>query len=177
MSDDNVNDPQEHTAQSQAEEMFRRTFLDGISIVFLGWVSLIVGAPVVGFLLGPLFKRIPQRWCPVGPISRFKVGDIVEVTYADLSALAWAGKTGKIAAWLHRKDEQQFVAFSVNCSHLGCPVRWVATAHLFMCPCHGGVYYENGKVAAGPPPRGLTQYPVRVNNGKVEILSSPAPIT
>jgi menaquinol-cytochrome c reductase iron-sulfur subunit len=46
-----------------------------------------------------------------------------------------------------------------------------------MCPCHGGVYYEDGSVAAGPPPRGLYQYPVRVNNGQVEIMASPIPIT
>ena len=47
-------------------------------------------------------------------------------------------------------SDDEFVAFSVNCAHLGCPVRWLREAHLFMCPCHGGVYYEDGRVAAGP---------------------------
>ena len=31
-------------------------------------------------------------------------------------------------------------------------------------------------VSAGPPPRALPQYPVRVHNGQVEILTSPIPI-
>jgi len=46
------------------------------------------------------------------------------------------------------------------------------------CPCHGGVpISRTANVAAGPPPRGLAKYPVRVENGQVEILTSPAPIT
>ncbi|MGH9742715.1 MAG: ubiquinol-cytochrome c reductase iron-sulfur subunit [Candidatus Acidiferrum sp.] len=87
------------------------------------------------------------------------------------------GLSSKTAAWLNRQGKDQFVAFSANCSHLGCPVRWEPQAKLFMCPCHGGVYYKNGSVAAGPPPKGLTQFPVRIQNGQVEILTSPAPIT
>ena len=44
---------------------------------------------------------------------------------------------------------------AVNCAHLGCPVSWFPQSGLFMCPCHGGVYYANGDRASGPPPRGL----------------------
>ena len=65
----------------------------------------------------------------------------------------------------------------LHCAHLGCPVRWVASADLFMCPCHGGVFYKDGRVASGPPPRTLATYPVRVRDGTVEILASPLPIT
>ena len=89
--------------------------------------------------------------------------------------MAWAGVTAMTAAWLRRLDSGGFVAFAVNCAHLGCPVRWLAKANLFMCPCHGGVYYADGSVAAGPPPRGLFKYPVRVRDGQVEILASAVP--
>src|SRR5262249_12781404 len=41
------------------------------------------------------------------------------------------------------------------CAHLGCPVEWFQESGLFLCPCHGGVYYANGERASGPPPRGL----------------------
>jgi nitrite reductase/ring-hydroxylating ferredoxin subunit len=87
-----------------------------------------------------------------------------------------AGVTAKRAAWLRRTAEQEFVAFSVNCAHLGCPVRWLEGARLFMCPCHGGVYYEDGRGAAGPPPHGLTRYPIRIRDGEVEISTQPMPI-
>ena len=34
-------------------------------------------------------------------------------------------------------------------------------AELFLCPCHGGVYYADGTVAGGPPPQPLFRYGVR----------------
>jgi menaquinol-cytochrome c reductase iron-sulfur subunit len=100
----------------------------------------------------------------------------VAVTFPDASPLPWAGITGKTAAWLRRVSETRFQAFSIHCAHLGCPVRWLPDAHLFMCPCHGGVYYQDGTVAAGPPPHALPEYPVRVQDGNVEILTVPIPI-
>jgi menaquinol-cytochrome c reductase iron-sulfur subunit len=60
---------------------------------------------------------------------------------------------------------------------MGCPVRWLADAELFMCPCHGGIYYKDGTVAAGPPPKPLYRFAVRVVDGTVEIRSAPVPIT
>ena len=49
-------------------------------------------------------------------------------------------------------------------------------AELFMCPCHGGVFYKDGRVAAGPPQHPLPRYQVRVQNGQVEIEAAPIPI-
>ena len=43
----------------------------------------------------------------------------------------------------------------------------------FLCPCHGGVYYSDGNVAGGPPPRGLFQYETRVQSGNLQVLSRP----
>ncbi len=159
------------------KEIDRRRFLNRVSLGLSAFVAFLLGVPIVGFLIGPLFRRAPRVWRAVGAVDDFKIDEITEVSFEDDSALAWAGLTDKTAAWLNRAGENKFVAYSANCSHLGCPVRWEAQAKLFMCPCHGGVYYQNGSVAAGPPPRGLTQYPVRIQNRQVEILTSPAPIT
>jgi menaquinol-cytochrome c reductase iron-sulfur subunit len=155
----------------------RRDFLSKLSLGLAGLGTLIVGAPVVGFLLAPLFRPTPDIWRPVGAVDQFKVGETVEVTFLDASPLPWAGVTAQTAAWLRRDSEQDFKAFSVNCTHLGCPVSWLAGAKLFMCPCHGGVYYPDGSVAAGPPPHSLTTYNVRVRDGQVEIQASAIPIT
>jgi menaquinol-cytochrome c reductase iron-sulfur subunit len=164
-------------ASRDPQQPDRRRFLNRISLALSGFAAVLVGVPIVGFLIAPLLREVPRIWRPVGAASDFKEGDIVEVSFDDSSALPWAGLTQKTAAWLYRQKGDDFVAYSANCSHLGCPVRWKSDAQLFLCPCHGGVYYKNGRVAAGPPPRGLTKYPVRVQSGNVEILTSEAPIT
>jgi menaquinol-cytochrome c reductase iron-sulfur subunit len=155
----------------------RRKFLARLSIGLGSLGAALIGVPVAGFLLAPLFESVARKWRQVGSTEQFSKGQTVEVKFEDASSVAWAGVTGQTGAWLRREPSGDFVAFAVNCTHLGCPVRWLEQAELFMCPCHGGVYYKDGTVAAGPPPRPLTKYPVRVRDGNVEILTSPTPIT
>jgi len=154
----------------------RRAFLNKLSIGLAGVASLLVAVPIVGFLIGPLIRRFPDVWRSVGSVDEFKVGTTVKVNFRDPSPLAWAGVTAETAAWLRRDGAGDFTAFAVNCTHLGCPVRWLPDPNLFMCPCHGGVYYADGRVAGGPPPRPLFRYQVRVRDGQVEIQTRGVPI-
>jgi menaquinol-cytochrome c reductase iron-sulfur subunit len=156
-------------------EAGRRRFLTRISVILGSIGAALVAIPSGAFLLG--LRKTPQVWRTVGKLGDFKLGFTVNVSFQDSSPLPWSGVTAQTAAWLRRTGDQQFVAFSMNCTHLGCPVRWLAEANLFMCPCHGGVFYADGRVASGPPPKPLNQYPVRVNNDQVQILTSPVPIS
>lgn len=159
-----------------APELQRRRFLAraSVGLVVVGGAAL--SAPGIAFVVAPLLNDGPTEWRPVGKVESFKVGTTTNVVFMDATPLPWAGVTAKTGAWLRRTSEAEFVAFSVNCAHLGCPVRWLQDANLFMCPCHGGVYYADGRVAAGPPPRPLSRYPVRVRDGQVEIRTQPIPI-
>lgn len=154
----------------------RRKFLTRLSLALGSLTGALVGIPIVSFLFGPLFQQPPEAWRAVGPVDRFKIGETVEATVDDPSPLPWAGVVSKTAMWLRRDSATGFTAFAVNCTHLGCPVRWLADASLFLCPCHGGVYYQDGSVAAGPPPRPLVQYKVRVNGTQVEVLAGSSPL-
>ena len=159
MSDDKT-DPPDHGGHPEAppetpEMATRRRFLARVSIGLSGCAGLAIAAPMGAFVVAPLFRK---------------------VTFMDASPLPWAGVTAKTAAWLRRVSVEKFTAFSVNCAHLGCPVRWLPDAHLFMCPCHGGVYYADGTVAAGPPPHALSQYASRINGDAVEIHTEPIPM-
>lgn len=156
-------------------EIGRRRFLTRLSVTLGAIGAALVSIPSIAFLLG--LRKTPQLWQTVGKVDDFEVGSTVRVSFQDPSSLPWAGVTSQTAAWLRRVGDQQFIAFSISCTHLGCPVRWLAEADLFMCPCHGGVFYANGSVASGPPPRPLSQYPARVHEGQVQILASPIPIT
>lgn len=154
----------------------RRKFLILASLGAGAVASGIVATPLLSFLLAPLFRKESPVWRPVGYLHEFQLGNTVEVTLLDSSPYLWGGSAAKTAAWLRRDNETSFTAFSVDCTHLGCPVRWEPEAEMFFCPCHGGVYYKNGDVAAGPPPEPLQQYPVRVNGEVVEVQWKVLPV-
>jgi menaquinol-cytochrome c reductase iron-sulfur subunit len=159
------------------EKIDRRNFLTRILLGFSGLISFLVAIPVVGALIAPLVRSTPPVWRKVGKISDFKMGKTVMVKFRNASPLPWSGETSLTASWLRKISDNNFVAFSVNCAHLGCPVRWIPDSELFLCPCHGGVYNKDGQRVAGPPPKGLTHYKVRLRNGEVEIQTGPVPIT
>jgi len=155
----------------------RKKFLERLTLSLIGGTAVITLIPFCASLFGPLLKKTTEVWRNVGKVSDFTSGKTVLVTYEDADPVKWAGTTAQTAAWLRKIDNTTFEAFAVNCSHLGCPVRWQENSSLFLCPCHGGVYYKDGTVASGPPPKALTKYEVRVKNSMVEILTHPTPIT
>jgi menaquinol-cytochrome c reductase iron-sulfur subunit len=164
-------------AVESPEVISRRRFFEKLSIALGSFCAAVVGLPLIGFVIAPLFRKVPEQWVTLGKVGDFQIGNTVSVPVVDSSSLPWAGITAKNAIWLRRESTTSFIAFSANCTHLGCPVRWMEGAELFMCPCHGGVYYSDGSVAAGPPPRPLFRYNVRVENGEVKMNSVVVPIS
>lgn len=59
------------------------------------------------------------------------------------------------------------LALYQRCTHLGCLVPWDEAEGRFACPCHGGRYNRLGEQVAGPPPRPLDLFPVKIVNGQV----------
>ncbi|HUR09179.1 MAG TPA: hypothetical protein VM347_42030, partial [Nonomuraea sp.] len=102
----------------------RRRFLGRLSLALSGVIAAAATVPVVGFLLSPLTRRAPRVWRSVGRADTVTVGETVNVVFEDASPLPWAGVTARTAAWLRRDAPDRFTAFSVHCTHLGCPVRW-----------------------------------------------------
>lgn len=162
---------------SERMSLDRRRFLVRISLLAGMLPAAIVSVPILGALFGPLLQRQKQTWRKVAGLDEIPVGATKLITYINADPVPWAGVTARTSAWLRRESEDKLVAFSAHCTHLGCPVRWEEKAQLFMCPCHGGVYYKDGTVAAGPPPKPLTHIEVRINRGAVEIKTAPVPIT
>jgi len=174
----NENSADHSLARVEAPEVLsRRRFLEKLSIALGSFCAAVVGLPLIGFVIAPLFRKEPGQWVTLGKVGDFQIGKTASVTVLDPSPLPWAGITAKNAVWLRRESDTSFIAFSANCTHLGCPVRWMEGAELFLCPCHGGAYYKDGNVAAGPPPRPLFRYDVRIKNGEVRINSVVVPIS
>lgn len=163
----------EHVLPAEDVES-RRRFLSRVSLALSGLAGAVVSVPIIAYLLSPLLEPTPDDWRDLGLVENFRMGETVEVAFDTPTSLPWAGQTARTAVWLRRTGERDFTAFGLNCTHLGCPVNWRAGAELFLCPCHGGVYYADGSVAGGPPPRPLVRYAVRIiENDRVQVLTRP----
>ncbi len=164
-------------SESSRETVTRYSFIIKLIWMAAGLVTLILSVPVIAAIIEPWLRKRSEIWRSVGKVDDFKIGETVLVKFRNAEAMPWASLSENTASWLRRLSDSEFVAFTINCAHLGCPVRWLPEAEIFMCPCHGGVYGKDGSVAAGPPPHDLDRYPVRIVDGKVEIETSPVPIT
>jgi Rieske Fe-S protein len=67
--------------------------------------------------------------------------------------------------------EDEVVAFSQKCTHLGCVVYFEAEEDRWHCPCHEGNFdTRTGAVLSGPPPRPLGRIDVEVRGDEVWAL-------
>jgi Rieske Fe-S protein len=153
----------------------RRSFLFKLGLALNGLAAALVGIPVLGYVLGPVRRRAAPAWINLGPLGSFPEGQTRLATYENPLRVPWDGATADIPCWVRRIGGEQFQVFAINCTHLGCPVRWFAQSRLFMCPCHGGVYYEDGSRASGPPPRGLFEYEYEIREGQLWVRGGQIP--
>jgi menaquinol-cytochrome c reductase iron-sulfur subunit len=162
------------------DRLSRRGMLMKLGILFNGAVGLILAIPIVRYILSPVIReRKPgyESWLSLGPLAGFPEGQTRLATYRSPVENASDGETANIPCWVRRVAGDKFQVFAINCAHLGCPVRWFPQSGLFMCPCHGGVYYEDGSRASGPPERGLFEYQFKVEQGKLMIQAGEMPTT
>jgi Rieske Fe-S protein len=58
------------------------------------------------------------------------------------------------------------------CTHMGCPIAWVADEGSYRCPCHGGRFDAEGRVVAGSPTRALDRAPVFLDADVVTVYKA-----
>ena len=156
----------------------RRALLMKLGIFFNGLIALVLAVPIVRYLLSPIArekKGAYDAWVALGNLEQFPSGQTRLATYRNPVVNPWDGDTGDIPCWVRNVDGQNFQVFAINCAHLGCPVRWFPQSSLFMCPCHGGVYYQDGSRASGPPERGLFEYHYKIDGRKLLIKAGEMP--
>jgi len=83
------------------------------------------------------------------------------------SALKFRDDSGDLAVLVHLEESGDFVAYSVVCTHQGCPVAYKYGK--LVCPCHGSVFNpaQGGAVVQGPAQKPLREIKVAIKDGKV----------
>jgi Rieske Fe-S protein len=172
-----INTPPEEAAhKDEASVVSRRWMLLTAGVALNGLVGLALAVPIVRYLLAPWRKDSSyDSWVSLGDLSLFPVGETRLANYRNPAANSWDGETDNVACYVRREGDTQFTVFAINCAHLGCPVRWFPQSQLFMCPCHGGVYYADGSRASGPPERGLFTYDWQIVSGELKIDAGQMP--
>lgn len=158
----------------EGETVSRRRFMNltanGAGAITVAAMTL----PALGFAIGPVFDRTPVSWQEIGPLERFTNSDYLPVV---ITIEPGIGEAGDSIAYVRRHNPDidgpvkdvydHVIAISSRCVHVGCPVRYVAAAESFVCPCHGGVYDFKGIRVGGPPPRPLDRFYTYVRDGQV----------
>jgi Rieske Fe-S protein len=162
----------------------RRTFFRWLTYLLGAVAGAVVAVPFLGYLFGSKKKTPP--WVRLGAVKTFLPRNPDEqpetrlVTFPNPIRQPWDGMTANTGVFVRFEGpddngQPSFLVLGLNCAHLGCPVSWFQQSGLFMCPCHGGVYYANGDHASGPPPRGLFRCVWQIKDGYLEVQAPHYP--
>jgi len=117
-----------------------------------------------GYMLGEFVYPAAGRakgWlfvCTVDTLAEGEALDFTSPTGAKVVVARQGAGTG----------EEDFLALSSVCPHLGCRVHWESQNNRFFCPCHNGAFDREGKPVSGPPQaanQSLVRFPLKVENG------------
>lgn len=138
-------------------------------------VAAAVGIPAAITALSPVLRRrTDEAWRPLGPLAGFPLGT-TRKALVELQRDDWATSLEVRAVYVWHSEEAGLVVFSRRCTDLGCPVVWDQGSTWFFCPCHGGIFDQEGTPRAGPPNRPLDRFEHRIREGVLEIDLVSAP--
>lgn len=156
----------------EAENISRRKLLGWlVGIINFSVAAAIIG-PTLGFIGAPLKrKKEIGIWVPVLDERELKDGQTRAVSYQLDVKDGYMMTKRRYSVYLHRKGDK-VVAYDPSCPHLGCHVEFKERKKRYVCPCHGGVFDEEGNRVSGPPPRGLTKIATKVENGRIWVYKA-----
>jgi Rieske Fe-S protein len=167
-------------AAARPATVSRNRFMIGV----LGGIGTVIGVVYVGAILRYLYPASGSDTPPL-PVTLGSDG----VTPQGGSLLPWdrgvAGpfyyptvpdKSVVVGMFVEQKvpngdlSASNLRAVEQTCTHLGCPVAWVATDNRFECPCHGSQFYRDLKVYHGPAPIPLHEHEFTLHGNVMTIL-------
>jgi menaquinol-cytochrome c reductase iron-sulfur subunit len=147
----------------------RRAF--HLSVIYGLWtvIGAAMSIPAAIYLLFPPRVKKKPEWVEVGDIAQVRVNTPEEMVFRRTRIDGWKITSEKSTAWVVRASEKDVVAFSPQCTHLGCAYHWDEQHKEFLCPCHTSTFALDGRVLTGPAPRALDRYSIKVDGSKLWI--------
>jgi len=148
------------------EQMTRRRFLSTATLGLAGVTALFIGGLLTATGFVPSMRERPKKWVHVGRVEDFPPGSIktVNIHYKARDGF-YESLVEKPVLVSRKAGTDKITIFDSRCTHLGCTVNWDEKKNLFICPCHMGTFYPDGRVKSGPPPRPLDRYLTKLKNG------------
>jgi Rieske Fe-S protein len=138
-------------ASGPAEEPTRREFVDWMLVSALGMSAVAAVVPAAAYLVPPEGGE-SQAASVVLP---FAAEDLKPNSGR---IFKFGNKPGLVV----KTAGGELRAFSAQCTHLSCIVRYAEAEQRILCACHNGWYDLTGRNVAGPPPKPLDAYVVNL---------------
>lgn len=130
----------------QPAELSRRDFFNEVAFGALAIAGL--GAAVVTYrYLSPNVLFEPPTNFRAGSPDDYPVNSVTEILDQEVYIV---------------RTTEGFYAVSTVCTHLGCMTQWKPEDNLIECPCHGSKFKRDGTKVAGPAPRALPHFAIRL---------------
>jgi menaquinol-cytochrome c reductase iron-sulfur subunit len=147
----------------------RRGFFVAAIYGLWGLITAAIAIPAGVYLLFPPRAKKAGEWVETTDLSQLKVKEPEEVVFRRNRVDGWKVVSEKTTTWLVKMSDQDVIAYAPQCTHLGCAYHWEESSKNFVCPCHTSAFSIDGKVLAGPAPRPLDRFAVKLEGGKVLI--------
>jgi len=130
----------------QGGEINRRDFLGEVAALALGMTGLGATVVTVKYLSPNVLFEPPTRF-RVGSPDDYPVDSVTYIRDQQVYIV---------------RISQGFCAVSAVCTHLGCITEWRSEDRVIACPCHGSRFEKDGTKLAGPAPRPLPHFAIRL---------------
>lgn len=145
----------------------RRLFCLGCIYAMSAVIAGALAIPAVLYLFLPPGSRKGSQWVDAGDLAQVPIKQPEALNFRRTSVDGWKISSEKATAWVVKTANQQVLAFSPWCTHLGCAYHWDDLKKEFLCPCHGSVFDMEGKVVSGPAPRPLDRYETKLEGNRL----------
>jgi Rieske Fe-S protein len=149
-------------------ELSRRKFMEVGIFAITGTIAAVSTAALARFAVGPSFEKEQAKWIEIDSEDVQDEADgFARVVLEYETKDGWLTDNARALAYVKRTKENEVIAISAGCTHLGCIVTWDEEQKIFKCPCHDGRYDADGIVVSGPPPAPLKRHKTKIEDGKI----------